>query len=93
MSARTFIFCDVCNKQAIRTISNTSSVKGQPVRRNSDSRAWFEGTVDESLRHGWYVTAAKENVCPKCYENKYHELLELFQKSGHTIKKIVELVS
>ncbi len=92
MSTRTFVFCDVCNKQATRLISNTSSINSRPSRRNTDDRAWFEGSVADSVKNDWYVTEIGENICPKCYENKYHELLELFHNSGRTIQKIVELV-
>lgn len=63
MSIRTFIFCDACNPQAIRTINDTDSYG----RRTCDERSWFEGHVSEAGKIGWVITHDGYNVCPKCH--------------------------
>ncbi|WP_126454971.1 hypothetical protein [Sulfuriflexus mobilis] len=72
MSIRTFIFCDVCNPQAIRSIHNADHFG----RRISDGRAWYEGPIHEASKLGWVVTHEDHNVCPDCHQKGLERLLE-----------------
>jgi len=67
MSIRKFIFCDICNPQAIRTIEFRRSprLEERNGRRISDGRAWFEGELNEAVKAGWDIID-DEHVCPNC---------------------------
>jgi hypothetical protein len=69
MSIRTFIFCDICNPQATRTIeSRRSTRQGERTgRRMSDGRAWLEVSQEVAVeKHGWRHTAEGLHVCFAC---------------------------
>jgi len=69
MSIRTFIFCDICNPQALRAIEfRRATRKGvRAGRRISDGRAWFEGSLQEAVeKNGWQRTEEGLDVCPAC---------------------------
>lgn len=69
MAIRTFLFCDICNPQAIRHVEQRrrrprADSSGQRI---TDGRAWFEGDLELALSdHGWSVSASGKHVCPKC---------------------------
>ena len=71
MSIRTFIFCDACNPQGVRTIDDGAEL----CRRNYDQRAWFEGHVDEADEAGWILTRQGLNICPRCQKNGLGDVL------------------
>jgi len=81
MSVRTFIFCDKCNPQGIRTLNHRSSMtdrrKTEPRhndnirrqydgRRNTDGRAWFEGSLEAGIEVGWMINELGNLLCPRC---------------------------
>lgn len=83
MSIRAFLFCDKCNPQGIRTINHRYSMierrdtgvrHGDSVRRqfdgrrNTDGRAWFEGSLEDGIEAGWVINEAGELLCPNCKE-------------------------
>jgi hypothetical protein len=71
VAVRTFLFCDICNPLAIRSVElrrhrPRADGSGQ---RLTDGRAWFEGELAVAVAsHGWIVTADGQHVCPKCAE-------------------------
>ena len=71
MAIRTFIFCDACNPQGIRTISD----EVKQCRRSCDQRSWFEGKTDEATKIGWVMTKEGLNLCPKCQKNGLGQFL------------------
>lgn len=79
MAIRTFIFCDACNPQGIRTINDGF----QYGRRSGDGRVWFEGDIREASDIGWVSNAEGHNLCPKCYAKGLGNILA--QKQGETL--------
>ena len=75
MSIRTFIFCDICNPQALRSIEfrRGPREKERNGRRLSDGRAWFEGDLSNALEQDWITNADGQHICPACKTNFYHE--------------------
>lgn len=68
MSIRTFLFCDICNPQAVRTV-DTRMPSGDKRwdRRASDGRAWFEGDSKIAINSlGWRTTQDGRHLCPGC---------------------------
>ena len=70
MSIRTFIFCDICNPQGLRSIEfrrspRTSDREG---RRISDGRAWFDGDMSHAIENGWSTDKEGQHICPSCKE-------------------------
>jgi hypothetical protein len=68
MSIRKFIFCDICNPQALRSIEfrRSSRKNGRSGRRISDGRAWIEGELAHAIKNGWSSTSDGQHVCPTC---------------------------
>ena len=68
MSIRTFIFCDICNPQGIRTIEYRRSPRedDRNGRRICDGRAWFEGNLPEAVLNGWKYNSTDQHICPSC---------------------------
>ena len=68
MSIRTFIFCDICNPQAIRAIEfrRASREHERSGRRLSDGRIWFDGSLDEAIDKGWICNEQGQHICPVC---------------------------
>ena len=68
MSIRTFIFCDICNTQALRSIEFRRSPRTEERygRRLSDGRSWFEGLWAEAMKEGWNSNLKDQHVCPAC---------------------------
>jgi hypothetical protein len=68
MSIRKFIFCDICNPQALRSIEfrRSSRKNERGGRRISDGRAWFEGELTNAVENGWSCTSDGQHVCPAC---------------------------
>ncbi|WP_347987365.1 hypothetical protein [Methylomonas sp. AM2-LC] len=69
MTIRTFIFCDICNPQGLRSIEyrRTTRLDERSGRRISDGRAWLEASLDQSLdKSGWVRTADGLHLCPRC---------------------------
>ena len=76
MSVRTFIFCDRCNPQGIRNINRRNrSTDENKGRRNSDGRAWFEGSIEEGIELGWSINAQEEDLCPSCVKKCMSKVL------------------
>ena len=71
MSIRTFIFCDICNPQALRSIEFRRSPREEERngRRISDGRNWFEGMWPEAMKSGWNSTPKNQHICPACQQN------------------------
>jgi hypothetical protein len=71
MSIRTFIFCDICNPQALRSIEFRRSprIQQRNGRRISDGRAWFEGHPEKAKQYGWLCTTDGRHICPDCHKN------------------------
>ncbi|NOT12634.1 MAG: hypothetical protein HOP23_12495 [Methylococcaceae bacterium] len=70
MSIRTFIFCDICNPQALRTIEfrRSSRINERSGRRISDGRSWFEGELSDAISNGWSCTDEDQHLCPACQQ-------------------------
>jgi hypothetical protein len=67
MTTRTFVFCDVCNPEAIRAVEPQDVGLTQNRRRITDERVWLEGALDSAVcDHGWYVTTDGAHICPHC---------------------------
>ncbi|MGD0960702.1 MAG: hypothetical protein ABSB19_12930 [Methylomonas sp.] len=69
MSIRTFVFCDICNPQGIRTIEFRRSTRldMRGGRRISDGRAWLETALDQTMADaGWLRTVEGLHICPAC---------------------------
>ncbi|WP_126454975.1 hypothetical protein [Sulfuriflexus mobilis] len=71
MAIRSFIFCDACNPQGIRTINDGF----QYGRRNDDGRTWYEGDICEASECGWVSNAEGHHLCPKCHARGLGEIL------------------
>lgn len=88
MSKRTFIFCDSCNPQGIRT-DNKGFLYS---RRACDARSWYEGDEKGASKIGWETTDEGLNVCPKCQRNHYGIGEQIVYKKDHSIRQFVDLV-
>ncbi len=71
MSIRTFIFCDICNPQGIRTIEFRRSPREDERngRRLCDARFWIEGSLINAIESGWTNTPTGQHICPSCKKN------------------------
>jgi len=71
MTIRQFIFCDICNPQALRSIEFRRAPREdeRTGRRISDGRAWFEGEWESASEAGWSATAEGQHICPLCREH------------------------
>ncbi len=71
MSIRTFIFCDICNPQCIRSIEFRRSPREdeRTGRRISDGRIWFDGNLAEATENGWSTNVNGQHVCPTCSDS------------------------
>ena len=74
MSIRTFIFCDICNPQGLRSIEfrRKSRKDERSGRRLCDGRTWFEGDLSIAIENGWSIDANGEHVCPICKAHAQH---------------------
>ena len=72
MSIRTFIFCDICNPQALRSIEFRRRPREEERngRRLSDGRAWFEGAWPDAVKGGWKSSPEYPHICPACQKEK-----------------------
>ncbi len=70
MARRSFIFCDICNPLALRSIEmrRATGRDCRDGRRLCDGRAWFDGSDSEAKRAGWVVSDDSQHVCPACFE-------------------------
>ncbi len=68
MPRRSFIFCDICNPQAVRYVEMRRSIgrDSRIGRRLSDGRNWFEGSDEEAVAAGWVAAEDGKYVCPIC---------------------------
>jgi len=71
MSTRVFTFCDGCNPQGIRIITDEHGFD----RRNSDGRSWFEGSAREAIKNGWKALGNNTIICPNCVQSDIAKLL------------------
>lgn len=67
MSIRKFVFCDICNPQALRSVEFRRAPRADERggRRISDGRAWFEGEPGDAEKAGWLIEVGR-HVCPTC---------------------------
>lgn len=72
MSIRTFIFCDICNPQGIRTIEFRRKPRegNRNGRRLSDGRFWFDGSFEAAKASGWIENSSGQHICPFCVKNQ-----------------------
>ena len=82
MIVRTFIFCDGCNPRAIRNVYHGV----QRERRDSDGRAWYEGTLEEAVQVGWVVSKQGYTLCPTCIDKG---LAEIFKDSEAEVNDLL----
>jgi hypothetical protein len=69
MARRSFIFCDICNPQAIREVEmRRASGRAGKGRRVTDGRMWFDGTDEEAKEAGWVASEDGRHICPACFE-------------------------
>lgn len=70
MSVRTFLFCDLCNPDGIRSVDPRRRDRrpGNSGRRHDDGRAWFEGRTEEARSLGWSETDQGDHLCPDCQQ-------------------------
>lgn len=68
MSIRKFVFCDICNPQALRSIEfrRSKRLDTRIGRRISDGRAWFEGEPKSAIEAGWLCSPDGRHICPAC---------------------------
>lgn len=67
MSIRSFIFCDFCNPDAVRTVDRRAPRPGGAGRRLDDGRAWLEAGEREAVEvYGWTRTRDGGHLCPAC---------------------------
>lgn len=71
MSIRTFIFCDICNPQGLRSVEFRRSPRENERngRRLCDGRSWFDGKLSDALKQGWMVDSDQQHICPVCQTN------------------------
>jgi len=71
MTIRTFIFCDNCNPQGIRTIEYRRSPRevDRNGRRISDGRSWLEGNLSNAIDEGWIANPNNQHICPACQKD------------------------
>ncbi len=68
MSIRKFVFCDICNPQALRSVEfrRATRIDARTGRRISDGRAWFEGEPAMAAKAGWLCKPDGLHICPAC---------------------------
>lgn len=88
MSKRTFIFCDACNQQGIKT-DNKGFLYS---RRACDAWAWYEGEEKGASIIGWETTDDGLNICPKCQRNESGVGEQIVYKHDHSVRQFVNLV-
>jgi len=67
MSIRTFIFCDICNPQGLRSIEFRRRPRdARTGRRLSDGRSWIEGSMSAAVENGWSINLDGKHICPAC---------------------------
>ncbi len=71
MARRSFVFCDICNPLALRSIEMRRTIIGRDSRdgrRLADGRAWYDGSDLEAKHAGWVVADDGQHICPACFE-------------------------
>jgi hypothetical protein len=79
MAHRSFIFCDICNPQAVREVEmRRASGRDGMGRRITDGRVWFDGTDEEALAAGWVAAEDGQHICPACFDRmrSLHHMLK-----------------
>jgi len=68
MSIRTFIFCDMCNPQGLRSVEFRRRPRDERAgRRLSDGRSWIEGSsISVAAESGWSMNVDGKHICPVC---------------------------
>jgi len=68
MTIRTFIFCDICNPQGLRSLEFRRKPRKneRTGRRLCDARAWFEGDFSSAVEGGWSINNEGQHTCPAC---------------------------
>lgn len=69
MARRSFIYCDICNPLALRSIEmrRTLGRDCRDGRRLTDGRAWFDGSDEDARLEGWVVADDGQHICPACF--------------------------
>ena len=83
MTVRTFVFCDVCNSQGIRSIELRRSPARHGGRRVTDDRSWFEGTQEEAAAAGWEIDQAGRHICRRCMASASERARSDLATAGH----------
>ena len=80
MSIRTFIFCDICNPQGIRSIEFRRAPRegDRNGRRLSDGRSWFEGSLPAAIENNWIADSTGQHICPACNKKKENRKTKCF---------------
>ena len=75
MTIRNFVFCDVCNPQAFRSVETRRNTtrKTSAGRRISDGRSWLEGTEKDAIASGWILDGQGRHVCERCVTRSLHK--------------------
>lgn len=70
MARRSFIFCDICNPLALRSIEmrRTTGRDSRDGRRLADGRTWYDGSDHEAKHAGWVIADDGQHICPACFE-------------------------
>ncbi len=70
MARRSFIYCDICNPLALRSIEmrRTNGRDQREGRRLSDGRAWYDGSDHDAKLNGWVIADDGQHICPACFD-------------------------
>ncbi|MBF0470358.1 MAG: hypothetical protein HQL48_03185 [Gammaproteobacteria bacterium] len=69
MAIRSFLFCDICNPDAIRVPDYRRNEKrnSRSGRRFTDGRKWVEASREvAATEHGWFYDSNQRDICPAC---------------------------
>ena len=68
MTRHIFFACDICNSLGVRIPDQRRGANRdfRSGRRNTDGRAWFEGTEEQARECGWEIRTDGRDVCPDC---------------------------
>ncbi len=92
MARRSFIFCDICNPQAVREVEmRRASGRDGKGRRISDGRVWFDGTDREAQDAGWVAADDGQHICPACFE-RMRALRHVLEERAFVSPALVEVL-
>ncbi len=67
-TAKTLLFCDLCNPEAVHYIEDRrKGERGNSLgRRIADGRAYYDGDISLAAEEGWQITSRGKHYCPRC---------------------------